>query len=571
MRYRVCGTLLCVVALLVGGVGSAGAGSGADIGVELAVVDDLGHPQRFAVTVTDHGPADATYPTLLLDVGDQVISGHDADPVPGSRVDGVGCDQPRPGRLACSWDALGVGESLTFTVDVEVAGPDRLTATLESAGTPDPNPQVNNTDSLLLRPAEADVAVRTDRPEVVEGGDGQAPATVAVPVTVVHQQGRPAEVVLDVRPSGVVPVLGGQDGACDPVGEGWRCPLGELEEGTDVDLVVRVAVPEPGEEAVRVELEARATSLPDPVPADNLAAVLVEARATAPADIRRHLGAERIATAIAVSTAMHPEGGRSAAVLARADDFADALAGAPLAAAVDGPILLTATDQLPDATAEELRRLLRPGATVHLLGGEAAIGRAAADGVAALGFTVRRHAGPNRYATSAAIADALPGAHEIAYADGDTFPDAVVAAAAMAARGGAVLLTSGSRLPSETAGEAGRADWAIGRAAARAVPHLPELAGTTPAETAVVVASRLFEDPDTVVVATDRAFADALAGGPLSARLQAPILLTDPQALPDAVVGYLQPAVGIHGAHLLGGVGAVSSAVESQLAELLAR
>ena len=85
----------------------------------------------------------------------------------------------------------------------------------------------------------------------------------------------------------------------------------------------------------------------------------------------------------------------------------------------------------------------------------------------------------------------------------------------MAAHGGALLLTSGDRLPPETAARAGDAIYAVGAAAAQAVPDaLHALVGTTPAETSVLVASELFAGPSAVGIATADAFPDALAGGP---------------------------------------------------------
>ena len=59
-------------------------------------------------------------------------------------------------------------------------------------------------------------------------------------------------------------------------------------------------------------------------------------------------------------------------VIARPDSYADALAGGPLAAALDAPILLARdTDDLDDGVLDEIQGL---GAdTVIILGGEAAV------------------------------------------------------------------------------------------------------------------------------------------------------------------------------------------------------
>ena len=259
-------------------------------------------------------------------------------------------------------------------------------------------------------------------------------------------------------------------------------------------------------------------------------------------------------------------------MLARADLFADALAGAPLAVAVGGPLLLTPGAALADATRAELARVLPAGGTVYLLGGTAALGEAVAQDVTDAGFTPVRVAGANRYATSAAIDAALGHPVALAYADGDTFADALIAGAAMAARGGALLLTSGDRLPPETAARAGDAIYAVGAAAAQAVPDaLHALVGTTPAETSVLVASELFADPSAVGIATADAFPDALAGGPHAAALGAPVLLTPTAALDPSVDQYLRGTAPITQAWLFGGTAALSTTVEEAVHDALLR
>ncbi len=144
--------------------------------------------------------------------------------------------------------------------------------------------------------------------------------------------------------------------------------------------------------------------------------------------VTRLFGPDRIATAITTSQATFGARDAAAAVLARADAFPDALAGGPFARAQDAPILLTATDQLDARTAAELQRLLEPGSTVFLLGGQAGLSDAVAAEVAALGYTVERLAGSNRFGTAAAIAGHSPQvAGPLYLADGGTFQAALLA------------------------------------------------------------------------------------------------------------------------------------------------
>ncbi|MBW3620812.1 MAG: beta-propeller domain-containing protein [Actinobacteria bacterium] len=126
-----------------------------------------------------------------------------------------------------------------------------------------------------------------------------------------------------------------------------------------------------------------------------------------PATTERLLRGEKVTAAATVSkqrfAAVTAEGRHAAfAVLARSDDFADALAGSSLLG--DAPLLLTSGKTLDGRVTAELDRILADGATVYLLGGERALGRSVADAVAARGFEVVRLAGASRVETSIAVA-----------------------------------------------------------------------------------------------------------------------------------------------------------------------
>ncbi len=106
-------------------------------------------------------------------------------------------------------------------------------------------------------------------------------------------------------------------------------------------------------------------------------------------------------------------------------------------------MLLTGPDRLPDATVATLQRI---GARhVDVLGGPAAIGDGVVDLLQASGYTVRRLAGTDRYATSAAAATAALDAHPdgelpLVVATGASFPDGLTATRLAARTGGILLL-----------------------------------------------------------------------------------------------------------------------------------
>ena len=298
-----------------------------------------------------------------------------------------------------------------------------------------------------------------------------------------------------------------------------------------------------------------------------------------PDPVVRVSGTDRIATAIEASRDLVPTGTVRSVVLSRADSYADALAGTPLAVVLRAPLLLTGRTGLDPRVQAELQRVLEAGGEVHLLGGTAALSDAVADQVRALGFAVVRYAGTNRYDTAVKVA--ATGVQEpsaVLLATGRDFRDGLVAGAAAPVADpdsefgfGVVLLTDGPVLPPETRdylrslGNVRR--YAVGAEAAAADPTAERLVGSDHAATSVRVAERFFPDVNVVGLASNASFADALAGGAHIANRGEPLLLTDPGSLPSSVAAYLNAheAAVVLG-FVYGGTAAVGEGVRSSAA-----
>jgi hypothetical protein len=174
------------------------------------------------------------------------------------------------------------------------------------------------------------------------------------------------------------------------------------------------------------------------------------------ADVERLAGPDRATTAVAVAQRAFP-GGAPAVVLARADDYPDALSGGPLAARLGGPLLLTDRDHLSPHVAAEIQRLAP--SRVALLGGPGALSpRVEADVRTLQVPDVRRYAGADRFATSRIIAEevlagsAAGGAYlalGVHPSPSGGWPDAVAVSGLAALRGFPILLT-GPTLPEPT-------------------------------------------------------------------------------------------------------------------------
>lgn len=163
--------------------------------------------------------------------------------------------------------------------------------------------------------------------------------------------------------------------------------------------------------------------------------------------VNRIAGTDRIETAVKIAQEGWPHGSESV-IIARSDQFPDALAGVALAKEENAPILLTASDELDARVTAELKRL-KP-LTVIILGGEGALGSGVESEIKkVVSWTedIRRIAGQDRYDTAALIAESFPEAESIAIATGSDFPDALSLASAAAGQGCPLVLTAKDSLP----------------------------------------------------------------------------------------------------------------------------
>jgi 5'-nucleotidase / UDP-sugar diphosphatase len=315
--------------------------------------------------------------------------------------------------------------------------------------------------------------------------------------------------------------------------------------------------------------------------------------------VERIAGADRVGTAIAVSAQTFDTA--ATVVIARADEYADALAGAPLATFLGAPLLLTSRDGLLPAVQAELERL---GSThAVLLGGTAALSETVEQDLNAMGVTPRRVSGPNRFATAAAVAANLVGEDTggtvfvvkgIDDDPGRGWPDAVSAAPYAAFLNAPVLLVATDDATQPTLDAIAELDPAEviivgGTAAVSAATEeslgsededtertVRRLSGDTRYTTSGAVydeAIAVGMDPTSRWLATGRNWPDTLAAGPAVATLGASLLLVDPEALANSpstrerirvLPDVLDEVV------LVGGTAAISDAVRDELAAAIA-
>jgi putative cell wall-binding protein len=272
----------------------------------------------------------------------------------------------------------------------------------------------------------------------------------------------------------------------------------------------------------------------------------------------RLAGSDRITTAIAVSRGGFVDkpvtGDPSCAeyealavVLVRSDLFPDGLVAGPLAARKCAPLLLTPPTSLDARVLTEIKRVLKSGRTVHVVGSTGAISTATEKQIKSAGYSVVRYAGADRYATAAQVARVGLGKPSTVFlASGQNFPDALVAGSAATAMDAAILLTAGSAPAAATNAYIQEVTdprgAAVGVPAATAYPWAYRVAGADRYATAAKVATEYFYPPRVAFLANGATFPDAMSGGAMAALTGNPLLITAPTALAAPVSTLLDAA-----------------------------
>ena len=300
------------------------------------------------------------------------------------------------------------------------------------------------------------------------------------------------------------------------------------------------------------------------------------ALATAVATIAdRIAGDDRYATAALVSEQAFPLGA-TRVFLASGADYPDALSAAPIAAASQSPLLLTAPTTLPSVVTAELTRLR--ATEVVIVGGTGVVSSAVEAQLQQRGLTVQRIQGDNRYATSHALISALGKPSTTLYlATGRDYPDALAAAAAAGAIAAPVLLVDGTANGLDAAsrsliaargtttvvivGGTSVVSTAIEQQLGQLGYTVDRRAGDDRYATAVAINTRAFLTAARAFIVTGSGFADALAGAVYAAMEGAPLYSSPPQCLQLATQLDIVDRLAATRVTLLGGVGVLGPRV----------
>ncbi|MCR4711626.1 MAG: leucine-rich repeat protein [Clostridia bacterium] len=297
----------------------------------------------------------------------------------------------------------------------------------------------------------------------------------------------------------------------------------------------------------------------------------------APAEPERTYGQDRYQTSLEIAEAYRKELGVSqfsAVCVADGTNYPDALAGASFASANKAPILVInkadPTGPKSKPNLDYIRKYLKKGGSVYILGGEGSVPPAVETILKQAGFKVTRLAGSNRYLSNIAILQAakIPAGTEFIVTTGADFADALSASAT----GKPVLLVAGDKLTADQAAylKAVRAKsfTIVGTTAQVSAGIEKELktyaptariTGATAFDRSAALARKYFPGIQIHInLADGRNFPDALCGGPLAVKKGGPLLLTDGSAAANAKLRAYATEARAFKATVLGGPGSIS-------------
>ncbi|MER7983817.1 cell wall-binding repeat-containing protein [Streptomyces sp. NPDC095817] len=235
---------------------------------------------------------------------------------------------------------------------------------------------------------------------------------------------------------------------------------------------------------------------------------------------------------------------------------------------------------LTTAVKSELKRTLKPGSNVYLIGGTSILSSTVSSQIASLGFTPKRLSGTERYATSVAVAKSVTSSPKYVFlATGTDYHSALAAASAAGADGtssaGSVVLNNGNSLSSSVKSYLNSLNpkttmiITVGSSAKYALTHThfsnwpstysyyPITASTNEA-TAVAVAKFWWTAPSTASLAYTNSWRGGVSAG-AAMNVFGPVLWTAKDSLTSEVKSYLlRESAGTNSVTAFGGTGSVA-------------
>lgn len=305
-------------------------------------------------------------------------------------------------------------------------------------------------------------------------------------------------------------------------------------------------------------------------------------------------GRTRFETSAKISQAGYEDDGADYIVIVDGMNFPDALAATPIAYILGAPILMVngQAGTIDNSVLDEIQRIdENHDARILIVGGPTAVKEKVVDTLKELGYpneNIARAYGQTRFGTAIDLAMGMkeisPDITTAYIANGMNYPDALVIGSAAAINDGVILFTRENQLPEETADYLKSegfesivilgGEFAVSKSVEdelnKICDDVTRISGENRFLTSVKIAEEYFPNSSVIFVATGFNFADALAGGPLAAYMDSPIILlnTYKQEITPEIADYIRRS-GAEYVVVLGGELAVSAELYEQLEDII--
>ena len=308
-------------------------------------------------------------------------------------------------------------------------------------------------------------------------------------------------------------------------------------------------------------------------------------------NIVRLAGTSRVDTSLEIANRGWSATGADTVIITNGYNFADALAGGPLAYALDAPILLTANQASLEASV--LSKIKSFGAkNVIILGGTLAVNANIASQLSKNGLSVERIYGNSRFETAVAIANKLYSINS-SYADNvfiaysHNYPDALAVSPIASITGNPILFVNAKgTFDTATANYIKKSKCSTATILGGSLAIAPaaetnlsamgakpgRIYGTSRYDTALKICKtydNVFTSTN-LALATGASFPDALAGGAFAAKCGIPIILVNnlkTAAASSDALAYID-GKNAETVYVFGGTGAVSDATVAKYLQI---
>lgn len=249
------------------------------------------------------------------------------------------------------------------------------------------------------------------------------------------------------------------------------------------------------------------------------------------------------------------------AIIVNGYNYADALVASSLSSVLNAPILLSSKTAVSNGVKDELKRL--EVKNIIVIGGENSVSSSALKSLGS--YKIERISGNSRYETAEKVFDKLKSAgttsKEAVLASGEGFADALSAGTIAGSNSAPILLTKSKSISSGTKDRIKTeniekvivvgGENSISNAVANSIgKKFERLSGSDRYQTSMKVAKYRFPNADKIISASGEGFADALAVGGITGKIDSPIILTTRYKVPVSVKNYVD---GINNIEVVGG------------------